>query len=358
MTKKKEDVDRKMAAEYRDVTVETASENLLCYMTNSRELISKEVLRLDIDFQGENLARFFRPLPDSMKALIDKMEELHCRYSITGYPFLQGDEGFMVLQKEGKEGWYVPLKFLKSQKKYALVSRRNIRYIYPDEEPWRIVLDGMKDEKEKQAYIRNIEDENRRRLDRRTVLEKAFKEKDVLVMGLVEELARKKHELSLLGTKKIALHSRGGLLITKILNNCKDEKNTFGTEFESYDAEKGCQIKKVEESFWNCLDKLRTEKGMSEAELCRKAGMSRQEYYKISNGKSLPNRMTVIFLAFSLGLGERDTESLLASAGYSLMSTDDLSNMVQELLKQGKSLIEAEEALYQADLLPGGRNYE
>lgn len=383
MTKKEEDVDRKMAAEYRDVTVETASENLLCYMTNSRELIAREVLRLDIDFQGENLARFIRPLPDSMKALIDKMEELHCRYSITGYPFLQGDEGFMVLQKEGKVSWYVPLKFLKNQKKYALVSRRNIETLYPDLKVVRVILgyekddygsdrnkrpfallelDDEKDEEKKQAYIKRYEEGYKWGLDRRSFLGKAFEKKDSLAMGLLDELTRKKKMLEQLRESRrisyfISLAFTDELKTYCYKKNPSKKNSQLSLCKMDYVIEKYL-ITKIEGGFLDCLNRYRTESGISESDLCQKAGISRQEYYKISNGMSVPDRETIVSFAFVLGLGVKDLETLLASAGYSFLPNDAYSRLVRKLICQGKTLDELNANLYEAGLLPDGGRHE
>ncbi len=63
---------------------------------------------------------------------------------------------------------------------------------------------------------------------------------------------------------------------------------------------------------------------MSEVDLYKKAGISKQAYSKIRSEKVNPKRETIMTFAVILNLGAKDTEVLLSSAGYSLRLEDSV----------------------------------
>lgn len=197
MSDKEKDRDGKMTSEYRNVTVRTDVGQISCYMTDSSGLFAEELVRLGYNFYGIDLMRVLRPLPESMKPVLDKMDELACCLAITGYPFSQEDGGCIVIHRKEKGSRSVPLKLLCGDKiKYA-----------------------------------------------------------------------------------------GG-------------------------------------TFYETLRGYREGRGMSEVDLYKEAGVSKQAFSKIRSGKVRPKRETVMTFAVALDLSAKDTEILLASAGYSLRTED------------------------------------
>lgn len=75
-------------------------------------------------------------------------------------------------------------------------------------------------------------------------------------------------------------------------------------------------------SFFDVLRAYRDYRGMSEVDLYKKAGISKQAFSKIRSGKVRPKRETVITFAVVLDLSAQDTDILLSSAGYSLRMED------------------------------------
>lgn len=75
-------------------------------------------------------------------------------------------------------------------------------------------------------------------------------------------------------------------------------------------------------SFFDVLRTYRDYRGMSEVDLYKKAGISKQAFSKIRSGKVRPKRETVITFAVVLDLSAQDTDILLSSAGYSLRMED------------------------------------
>ena len=78
-------------------------------------------------------------------------------------------------------------------------------------------------------------------------------------------------------------------------------------------------IANANESFSEMLFRLIREKGISEVECYKRAGISRQLFSKIrSNSGYNPSRNTAIALAISLCLSLKETAELLETAGFAL----------------------------------------
>jgi hypothetical protein len=71
------------------------------------------------------------------------------------------------------------------------------------------------------------------------------------------------------------------------------------------------------------LFQLIDEKGVTDADVYKKAGLDRKHFSKIrSKSDYRPRKNTILALALGLELNEDDTEELLESAGYSLSHSD------------------------------------
>lgn len=75
-------------------------------------------------------------------------------------------------------------------------------------------------------------------------------------------------------------------------------------------------------------------KGVSDAEIYKKAGIDRRLFSKIrSNPDYRPGKNTTIALALALQLDKKDTVSLLSSAGYSLSDSNTSDLIIQYCLE-------------------------
>jgi len=75
-------------------------------------------------------------------------------------------------------------------------------------------------------------------------------------------------------------------------------------------------------------------KGVSDAEIYKKAGIDRRLFSKIrSNPDYRPGKNTTIALALALQLNKKDTASLLSSAGYSLSDSNTSDLIIQYCLE-------------------------
>ncbi|GGB67258.1 hypothetical protein [Fictibacillus barbaricus] len=70
------------------------------------------------------------------------------------------------------------------------------------------------------------------------------------------------------------------------------------------------------------LFQLIDQKGLSDAEVYRKAGIDRKHFSKIRSIGYRPKKNTILALALALELSEEDTDELLGSAGFSLSNSD------------------------------------
>jgi hypothetical protein len=83
------------------------------------------------------------------------------------------------------------------------------------------------------------------------------------------------------------------------------------------------------ETFSVMLDRLRTEKGMTPAQLYNGAWINKQLYSKIMGERNYhPSKNTVLAFGFSLKLNEEGMGELLESAGYMLSSSSILDLVV------------------------------
>jgi hypothetical protein len=96
------------------------------------------------------------------------------------------------------------------------------------------------------------------------------------------------------------------------------------------------------------------QKGVSDAEVYKKAGIDRKHFSKIrSNPNYRIGKNSAIALALALELNKKDTEKLLSSAGFSLSDSDTFDLVIQFCLeKKIYNLYDVNLALEYFDLKP------
>ncbi|MBU9712830.1 hypothetical protein [Evansella tamaricis] len=93
--------------------------------------------------------------------------------------------------------------------------------------------------------------------------------------------------------------------------------------------------KKKQPSLNQILFKYIDEKGLSDPEIYKKAGIDRKHFSKIrTNPEYQPKKNTVFALALALELSLDQSEHLLSVAGYSLSSSDTTDLIIQFCLEK------------------------
>jgi hypothetical protein len=93
-------------------------------------------------------------------------------------------------------------------------------------------------------------------------------------------------------------------------------KEALDTELENY-------IKNNRKPTFNqLLFSLIDKKGARDSDVYKRAGIDRRHFSKIRNPNYRPGKNTVVALALALELNKRETDELLAAAGYSLSESD------------------------------------
>nr|WP_263326466.1 hypothetical protein [Neobacillus sp. Marseille-Q6967] len=105
---------------------------------------------------------------------------------------------------------------------------------------------------------------------------------------------------------------------------------------EVYSAEMKNFIKKNRKpSFKELLFRFIDEKGASDADIYKKAGMDRRHFSKIRSNKDYrPGKNTTIALALALELDLMEADELLGSAGYTLSDSETFDLVIQFCLEK------------------------
>ena len=273
--------------EYREVKVAIGKHTYEYYMTNDLGLLGVELKKLDCILPKQGQWCLNKNLsPDVAK----KMNELCVCYSLCK------EADVLNYYKDGK-AYIVFLRFLKNPDMFVVVARKEFKDLLT-------------------SYATQNES-----LNSLVEVTRKYVEKIACGLGMLQEY------MGLKADEIMELHYAA----TKTRSGRKENED-------------GVSVKK-DFDFAQVLRKLRDQNNMTDAQVYKKAGISRQVYSNIISGKAIPKRETVISLAIAFKLGLADTNLLLSYAGHSFLPEDAFSSVIKDCINLGKDLEEVNEKL-------------
>ena len=111
------------------------------------------------------------------------------------------------------------------------------------------------------------------------------------------------------------------------------------------------KLDKPKETFSERLLRLIDERGMTDAEAYKRAGIDRKHFSKIRNEKDkVPKARVVYAFIFALGLNLDDARDLLASAGYSISHAREFDLIMEFCITEGCDIDTVNGILYEMGL--------
>ena len=111
------------------------------------------------------------------------------------------------------------------------------------------------------------------------------------------------------------------------------------------------KLDKPKETFSERLLHLIDERGMTDAEAYKRAGIDRKHFSKIRNEKDkVPKARVVYAFIFALGLNLDDARDLLASAGYSISHAREFDLVMEFCITEGCDIDTVNGILYEMGL--------
>ncbi len=124
-------------------------------------------------------------------------------------------------------------------------------------------------------------------------------------------------------------------------------RKTAAKKAESLDE----RLRKMDEPFSICLQRLIDEKGMTDVQCYKKANVDKRLFSKMRNPSYRPSKPTVLAFAFALELTLDEAKALLEKAGFALSTNFVFDVVILYFFEHGKyDLMEINETLYQYDL--------
>ena len=110
-------------------------------------------------------------------------------------------------------------------------------------------------------------------------------------------------------------------------------------------------LSRIDDSFSVTLLKLIDLKGMTDVACYKKAGVSKQTWYKIQNERGYrPSKVTVLSFAIALELSLDETRHLLSTVGFSLSRSSKFDIIIEYfLLHETYDIFTINETLYHFD---------